>query len=208
MRTVTFSTDQVADIVNNQLVATYSNTQGDPSAGSSFSHAPGESPGPCGRGAGRQNVQTIFMTPSGEIFHVATGFLSPEDLLTETRFAIRLFDSLDWKNPTKAATQLVSQQTKRLRDIGFSTRDLQNDHPLQNIMLSGPNPSDFGMKLPSNHLFGNVSRQRMLQDGKYILKHPFVSKQRFEQNPGELVGHHKSFFGSNAAMNMLNSFGQ
>ena len=145
------------------------------------------------------------MTPGGKIFHVASGFMSPEDLVGELRFALRLFDSLDLENQSQARTQLVSAQTSRLRDMGFSSQDLQNDNPLQNIMLSGPNPSDFGMKMPGSNLFADISRQRVLQDGKYMLRNPLVSKQRFEENPGELVGHHKSFFGSNSSMNAFNS---
>jgi hypothetical protein len=208
MRTVSFSNDQVQDIIAEQFVATYTNTKGDPSAGASFSHTPHEPPGPCGRGAGRQNVQIIFMTPSGEIFHVATGFLSSEDLIEEMEFAKGLFQSLDRKNSERAGQQLVAAQTQRLKRLGFTQQELQNDNPLQEMLTAGLSPSDFGMKLPNADAFGNIQRQRTLQDAKYVLRHPLISQGEFEQDPGQLVGHHKSFFGSNSAMNVFNQTAQ
>jgi hypothetical protein len=204
MRTVSFSEDQVNRMMDQNFVATYTNTQGDPSAGMSFSHAPGEQPGMCGRGAGRQNVQTIFMTPAGGIFHVACGFLSPQDLIEEMQFAATVFESMDWKDEPMSRRQLVSAQTNRLLDKGFSPQSMQSSHPLQKMMLSGPNPGDLGMKIPGGrNMFDEIASQRILEDGKYVLRNPLISREKFEQNPGDLVGHHKSFFGSNSAMNVF-----
>ena len=51
-------------------------------------------------------------------------------------------------------------------------------------------------------MFGDIGRQRAFHDHRYAIAKPMISAQQFEQNPGELVGNHKSFFGSNSAMDM------
>ena len=94
MRTVTFSEPSVQNLLNQNFVNTFSNTRGDPTAGQSIKHRPTDPAGQCIRGNGKQNVQTLFMTPEGEIFHVATGFLSADDLQEEAKFSLKLFDEI------------------------------------------------------------------------------------------------------------------
>ena len=214
MRTVSFSNARVQKELNNQFVCCYTNTKGDPSAGASFSHAADDEPGPCGRGAGRQNVQTMFMTPDGEIYHVATGFLSPDDLLDELKFASELF-ALMKRNPQQSEKIVVEKHRQHLQKLGFSKQQITaSDNELAKMFLSGPNPQDFGMKMPTPQdfglnfggtgmdMFGDISRQRVLHDHRYVIANPLIRAQQFEQDPGELVGNHKSFFGSTSAMDM------
>lgn len=212
MRTVTFSNDKVQRLLNNDFVCCYTDTTGDPTAGASFSHAPGEQPGPCGRGAGRQNVQVIFMTPQSEIFHVATGFIEPDDLLAEARYARELFNALQPGGIQRKQTVVASHKS-RLRKLGFQPNEIAAaDNMVTDMMLGGPNPQDLGINMPAMtnfrmntpgggaNIFQDIGRQRILKDHKFVIRNPLISRDQFEANPQSLVGHHKSFFGSNAAM--------
>lgn len=203
MRTVTFSNDKVRKVLNDDFVCCYTDTTGDPTAGASFKHAPNELPGPCGRGAGRQNVQTIFTTPDGEIFHVAAGYVSPEELLDELKFAGDLFAKLTG-NSEKDKPTVVAEHTKHLKQLGFTADQIAaGDGFMTDMFLSGPNPKDLGINFPGAQgtPFQDVDRQRILRDNKFVIANPLVTRAQFEQDPGSLVGHHKSFFGTNAAMN-------
>ena len=213
MRTVSFSDNNVRTTIANRFVATHTNIRGDHTAGQSFSHSPNDAPGPCGRGAGRQNVQLLFMTPNSEIFHVATGFMSAEDLREEMSFALDVFDSLDGgsdRQRSKIASanampkqQLVALQNNRLRGLGFSSREIQYDNPMQSI-ATGFSPSDLGIKMPiQSAMFGDVARQRTLRDTKFVLRNPLIFRASFESDPAMLVGRGGSFFGSNAAMDQI-----
>lgn len=201
MRTVSFSDPTVRNTLANEFVSAYTNTQGTANTGMSFSHSPNEPPGPCGRGAGRQNVQTIFMTPRGQIYHVATGFLSPQDLREELDFAGQTHQSLQQAGANPQT--LVALQSKRMNQLGFSQPEVFNENQFQDLatMFS---PSDLGIEMPGSRLFGDVGRNRVLRDAKFVMKYPLMDHQQFEQNPALLVGHHKSFFGSNASFNGLN----
>ncbi len=213
MRTVSFSNAKLQDALNNEVVCCYTNTKGDPSAGGSFAHGPEDEPGPCGRGAGRQNVQTIFMTPAGEIFHVATGFLEADDLLEEAGFAKQLFALLQ-RSERGGKDTVVAAHLQRLKELGFSPQQIASrDHPLGDVLLSGPNPQDFGINVPTpqdfgvnfggpaGNLFGDIAKRRKLKDHKFAMTYPLITKQEFDRNPQLLVGRHSSFFGSHSALN-------
>ncbi len=204
MRTVTFSNAKVQQVLNNDFVCCYTNTKGDASAGHSFSHSPDSEPGPCGRGAGRQNVQTIFMTPDNQIFHVATGYLDPDDLLDEIKFAKGLFASIQ-RNPKRDKTTVVAAHQRQLKTLGFTANQIAApENRLTESLLSGPNPQDFGINLgPAGGIFSNISQQRVLKDHKFAISHPLITRKEFERNPQSLVGHNRSFFGSHPGMNML-----
>lgn len=215
MRTVSFSNPQLQQALNNEFLCFFTDTTGEPTAGSSFKHSPRDTAGPCGRGAGRQNVQTIFMTPDEKIFHVSSGFLSGEDLLAEAKVAKAIFDQL--RDSQRDQKELVQHaQVARLRKQGFSQKEInQGNSPLTDAFLGGPNPQDFGMNLSGgikngrgnrgnpNNFFDAISKQRILKDAQYVIANPLKSRQSFEQDPGQLVGRHKSFFGTNSSMNGL-----
>ncbi len=216
MRTVSFSHEEVQNVLNNHFVCSYTNTEGDPSAGSSFAHSPDDAPGPCGRGAGRQNVQTLFMTPAGEIFHVASGYLEPRDLLDEANFARQLFADLR-RSGKRGREVVVAAHRQRLNRLGFSNQEIAApENQFADLLLSGPNPQDFGIQMPkpqdfgmniggpAGDLFGDVARQRILKDHRFVMAHPLIPRQAFESNPQPLVGRQHSFFGSHSAMNGFN----
>ncbi|MEM7453826.1 MAG: hypothetical protein AAF456_05650 [Planctomycetota bacterium] len=208
MRTVSFSNPQVQNALNNDFVATYTNTTGDPTAGRSFSHPPEDSPGSCGFGAGKQNVQAIFMTPEGEIFHVASGFRNGERLLDEINFAKGVYASLeDASNPERTVSEL---QVARLEDLGFDSSSIERGRVgMMSMMPTGSNvdfaPQDLGIQMPSTGtgMFEDMIRQRVLNDGTFVARNPLMTRSEFDASPEKLLGNGTSFFGSHSSMNNL-----
>ena len=187
------------------------NTKGDPSAGGSFAHSPYEQPGFVQRGIGKQNVQVIFMTPTGNIFHVATGFLPTEVLASEIKlrpnYIVSWQQSLVPNSSDAAAKQkLVSFQTDRLRDRGYSQRELAIDRPSQRGFGFGP--GSLQQMVGQMSVSGGDDRQCLLRDTRYVLHNPLIHCSDFEKRPGDLVGHGKSFFGSRSGGNVTNPFGR
>ncbi len=195
MRTVSFSPNTVRSKLAQEFVCTFTNTEGTALTGGSFAHAPHDVPGHCHRGAGQQNVQVIFMTPSGNLFHVATGFLPAETLLGEIEFALSTFEMLEEtglgsQDQREAKNALIETLTKRLRDVGYSRSELAT--ALQPAVQIGPS----SVRVTSRSIAGGDARQCLLRDATYVMRHALIHYSQFEQDPGELVGHHKSFFGS------------
>lgn len=212
MRTVSFSEPRVQNLLNQNFVNTFSNTRGDPTAGKSIKHRPSDPPGQCIRGNGKQNVQTIFLTPTGEIFHVATGFLSPDDLLEESSFALQIFDQL--KNSDSDKSSFVAEKHReRLAGMGFKNSDInaQSDMARMMNMINGntrsrSNRSPIGGSSSRNSLQGiNVFQQfidrQLLEDNQFSIKYPLMSYRQLERDPTRLVGNGQSFFASSSSSN-------
>ena len=205
MRTVSFSKESVRETLKDDFVCTHSSIEGDRSAGHSLKHRPQDTPGLCGRGAGRQNVQTVFLTPNNEIFHVVTGFLDGDDLLEETRFAKRVFRELG-RRPKQAAAMVVALHTQRLRDLGFDMKEIQAPENMMSEMLATSfSPEDLGMQFgrktsgigsKNDNMFQQMNRQRILKDHRFVMNNPLLERAAFDAAPQELVGRHSSFFGS------------
>ena len=205
MRTVSFSDDKVQKSLNNNFVCTHTSTEGDPSAGKSLKHAPTDAAGLCGRGAGRQNVQTVFMTPENEIFHVVTGYLDAKDLLAEVQFADKMYDRLG-RSPKRKKETVVAMHTSRLQELGFQPKEINaSENMMSEMLATGFSPEDLGMNLSgmtrnfggrSGNMFGEMNRQRVLKDHRFVMKNPLLDRVTFDAAPQELVGHNKSFFGS------------
>lgn len=197
MRTVTFSTPQIRNTIANHFVPLNSNIEGDPLAGESIGHAPNEPPGDCIRGNGRQNVQTIFMTPDEEIFHVATGFLSPQDMMTEMEFAKELFDSLNTEDENRHDLVRKAHQDV-LTNLGSQNTQKFADEPMAEAMKGMMNFGQNG-QLPISGMgnpFQQLSNQLMTQDQRFMVKRPLIQRTDFERDPGDLVGRGKTFFSS------------
>ncbi|MCP4079597.1 MAG: hypothetical protein GY819_10090 [Planctomycetaceae bacterium] len=197
MRTVTFSTPQIRNTIANHFVPLNSNIEGDPLAGESIGHAPNEPPGDCIRGNGRQNVQTIFMTPNEEIFHVATGFLSPQDMMTEMEFAKELFDSLNTEDENRHDLVRKAHQDV-LTNLGSQNTQKFADEPMAEAMRGMINFGQNG-QMPTSGMgnpFQQLSNQLMTQDQRFMVKRPLIQRTDFERDPGDLVGRGKTFFSS------------
>ena len=143
---------------------------------------------------------------------MATGYLSPDELLEEMEFARQLYDRLH-SDPRRAKQTVVAAHEQRLKRLGFTAQQIAaSDNPLSDFRLTGPNPQDFGIDVPTprdlginagpaGELFGDIARKRMLKDHKYVMAHPLIAHDAFSADPGALVGNHRSFFGSNSSMN-------
>ena len=205
MRTGTFSTPQVKNVIAHHFVPLNSNIEGELLAGESTGHALNEPPGDCIRGNGRQNVQTIFMTPDEEIFHVATGFLAPQDILTEMQFATKLFNRLKAEDENRYDLVRTAHQDV-LQNLGSSGPmggiNGQLTESMREMMKSAQNGQMpiSGMGGMGNP-FQQLSNQFMTQDQRFMVNRPLIHRSDFERDPGELVGRGKTFFSSSKSSN-------
>jgi hypothetical protein len=157
----------VRRLLNTRFVCAWENTDGKPTPGASFAHRPRDPAPSCIRGNGEHNVQILFLTPQGEIFHVLAGYVSPKDLQEELRFALSSFDALrksaaDSREAivTKAQEDMVTQLEKR----------------------SFPGP------------LGDWERRRAVADHRFAGQYPLLPLDSYR--PEMLVGNGQSFFGS------------
>ncbi len=214
MRTVTFSDRNLQNMLNQNFVNTFNNTEGDPTAGQSIQHRPSDPAGSCIRGNGKQNVQTIFMTPAGEIFHVATGFLSSEDLFKEAQFSLDLFDEMQKNSETDLAQLVADRHRDRLRNEGFQPSDINSLSNMDRIMrmANGNGPNRSGRRsanggsgsrnsMPGMNVFQSFIEQQFLEDNQFSIKHPLMSHEQLERDPTRLVGNGQSFFASQSSGN-------
>lgn len=208
MRTVSFSDPRVQNVFNQQFVNTFTNTYGDPTAGQSVGHRPNEPAGMCIRGNGKQNIQTIFMTPVGEIFHVATGYLSADDLLVESKFALELFDNLRKQEPDSRAQRVVESHRDRLLANNLKPRSgnemselfkaATQMNPGSGNRFRGSGSKNAG---PGAGLFQSMINRQFQGDQQFSMDHPLITYQRLEQDPTTLVGNGNSFFASSSSGN-------
>lgn len=211
MRTVSFSDPKVRRLLSNNFVNTFTNTYGDSTSGLSIAHRPSDPPGPCIRGNGKQNVQTIFMTPDGEIFHVATGFLAPEDLAEEARYANSLFQEIVQQEPETVRDRVSTSHKDRLFKAGFSEQEIVSRSPFAAMMMFNPATSGNlnlmsgpGERSPGNFgspqgIFDGFIKQQFLQDNQFSIQNPLMSWQQLQNDPTTLVGRGKSFFASSGS---------
>jgi hypothetical protein len=166
---VSLSDPQVKRLLNTRFVCAWENTEGQPAAGASFAHSPRDPAPSCVRGNGEHNVQLLFLTPQGEIFHVLAGYVSPKDLQEELKFALSTFDALA-KAPTDSREGVVT----RAHD------DMVKQ--LEKRSFSGP--------------LGDWERRRAVADHRFAGQHPLLAVDSF--GPEMLVGNGQSFFGSSS----------
>ena len=206
MRTVSFCEPVVRNILNRNFVNTFTNTTGDPTAGQSIEHSPNSPSGNCIRGNGKQNVQTIFLTPAGEIFHVATGFLSGQDLANESKFALALFKEM--KKSGSDSTLVVDAHRKRLDEEGFAENEINARNPFSQMAMMGmPGSNGSGTKsmngpgktVDPQQMFGSFVKRQFLEDNQFSMRNPMMNWQQLEADPTKLVGNGKSFFSSSSS---------
>lgn len=214
MRTVSFSSAPVQEKLNSDFVCHVIDTNGDPSAGSSQAHTPEDAPGMCAEGIGNQNVQTIFLTPERNIFHTASGYRGPKQLLAELQFAQTLFEQI--RRQPQMAKQLVQTSHRRqMKDAGFSDDALNRKSSVTNPfaeMLEGlPTGSGqagrrsrafstpFDMERMNSEFFAGKTRQSRLRDYRFANEHPMIPFEQFERNPRLLVGNAATAFASGPA---------
>jgi hypothetical protein len=200
MRTVSFSSAPVRELLNSRFENSFLSSLGDSSAGSSVGHAPTDSPGSCSRGIGRQNVQCLFMTPDGRVFHASSGFRSSDDLLTELQFALKTFEAIQ-KSPDEAPAIVTQVHKQRLLDGGFSEEQIRrpanSPFALMASLSDLGRPSQAGSQLtPVDGVFAAKTRQAELADGQFMMTHPLILFAEFLKDPRQLTGNESSAFSS------------
>ncbi|MFN3190036.1 MAG: hypothetical protein ACE361_05885 [Aureliella sp.] len=208
MRTVSFSSPIVRKTLQEKFVCQLMNTTGDPSAGASIGHAPKDTPGYCTRGIGKQNVQCLFLTPRGEIFHAASGYRGPEDLQAELTFALDLYQGMH-RHPSSARQLVRDAHIKRLRAQGFSDDLITRSDPggMLMMMQSARNFADLGFAdlgsrsvgnpmEAANRVFAVKTRNSELSDGRFSVHYPLIPMSKFLEDPRILVGRESSAFQS------------
>lgn len=202
MRTVSFSSPAVRKMLQNDFVCQLINTTGDPTSGSSVGHAPRDTPGICTRGIGKQNVQCLFMTPGGEIFHAASGFRSPEDLRSELEFSLALYRSIR-KKPADSEQLVREAHIQRLRKQGFGDDVITRSDPTGMLTtmhtmrdFAGLNRSTGNPLNAMQNVFAIKGRGSELSDGRFSVHYPMMPMEEFLENPRVLVGHEASAFQS------------
>ncbi len=194
---MSLSNAKVNRLLNDKFVCAYVNTKGDPNAGESFSHRPRDPVGPCLRGNGEHNVQMITMSPAGEIFHVLSGYVGPEELLAELQFADatwreleKIDDAARRKKILIAAhekfahdleTRPFDEETTPIPGVATGLRDMQKRLAPQ-----------FGPEM--QNLMAGLTGERAALDHAFVIKHPLLPYQEYRSE--ELVGNARTFFGS------------
>lgn len=200
MRMVSFADREVQRELSPRFVLLSTNMEGKLGAGRSVGHLPKDEPGLCPPRLAHQNCQVYFLTPRLEMFHAATGFLSPADLSKEAQFAHALFATIQ-KRPKAAKETVVAAHRDYLKKQGFTDRDLAGPaDPAQRLLANG-----MGLDLPlagppnMENLFGGIERGRILRDHQYLTEYPLISLANFEQDPTPLIGHANFAFQSGDA---------
>jgi hypothetical protein len=197
MRTVSFSSPAVRKTLNDHFLCARIDTTGDPTAGASYSHAPSDPPGPCLRGNGQQNIQLIFLTPHGELFHALAGYVGPDELADELKFALATYQSLSGQRDD--GEQLVREaHARHLSRLGYSEDEIHRngEDPLGG-MLSGIAMAIAEGNTTPGKMLGGFKRGQALHDHRFAMRHALLPWKQFK--PEMLVGKGQSFFGSTSS---------
>ena len=180
MRTVSFSSDPVHDSLTDDFVCYALNTEGDPSAGSSMAHAPTDTPGHCTQGIGKQNVQCLFLTPDGEVFHTASGFQSPEELSEHLETASTLFAAIQ-ERPDHADRIVHDVHQEQLDELHTSNADSRRTARgslaqfMTQIARTGTRGGRFN-PTTVNGIFDLKTQDVAYNDNRYMVEHPLITK--------------------------------
>lgn len=165
---MTLSNKAVRSYLSRSFSCTWTNLEGEASAGSSFAHAPKDAPGRCIRGNGEHNVQMLMLTPKGELLNVVAGYVDAEDLLVEAKLATSL-----WRKVKKAKEEGRAQIVRDAHQTFLKGRT-----------------ADAGSTDP----FARFIESRIRTDHRFVARHPLMDARRFRTE--DLVGNAKTFFGS------------
>ncbi len=222
MRTVSFSSPPIQQVLSDNFICHIVNSEGDPSAGMSQAHAPTDPAGLCSPGIGSQNVQTLFLTPDGDIFHTASGFRGPEALADEIQFAGELFQGIQ-AAPELARQTIPAMQRQRMLDAGIDDRMLDADprtevaqmmnelrasvtgfghsNGMQGSLLTGMRHGRMPQQMQQlgDSIFAGKTQQARMQDYRFAVHHPMMPLDEFLDNPRSLVGNGVSAFASGSA---------
>jgi hypothetical protein len=206
MRTVSFSSEPVRRLIDEAFVCSVENSKGQASTGASFSHAPRDPAGPCLRGNGQQNVQLYFATPEGELFHVLSGFVGPEDLQRELEFALRSHWAIaNQESRQERKEALIAVHREFLKQQGHTDAEIDaagDGFASLRDLTAGFDPRDFQPErlaelAQPDAVFAKFAKVQTLSDHRFAMEHPLLPVSEFR--PEMLVGSGQSFFGSTSS---------
>lgn len=93
----------VYDLLANDFVVGWANIERENYVGLSHGYSPSQTAVGTTNCAGGRNVQLLVLSPDGVVLHALPGFWSPEDLVTELRFALQI--SRLWADPARTRAQ-------------------------------------------------------------------------------------------------------
>jgi hypothetical protein len=108
MRAVSLSNAAVQELLHDRFVCTWTDITADPNAGASHPHACTDQASDLARGLGEHNTQTLILTPDGRLLTALAGYIGPEDLLEELKFADSLWAAVHQADAS-GGKQLVAQ---------------------------------------------------------------------------------------------------
>jgi len=198
MRTVSFSSPAVQEQLNRDFVCVTSDITGRRLTGQSLKHRPSDPPGPCLRGNGAQNVQVLFLTPEGQVFHAIVGYIDGSDLLRELEFAKEI-DAGFRQTRDDPREYLRSVHRQRLESEGRGRGAA--DPATEGLAAIGSFLPPFGGRGSDAAAFANPMLDLMTQGARfqghqYCLRHPLQDWQQLDRDPAPLVGSGQTFFAS------------
>lgn len=163
----------------------------------SFSHTPREPAGPCLRGNGEHNIQLLTLTPQGEILHVLAGYVGPEELTVELKFASDTYRKLATIEDAEQRREFVADQHRRFLETiderkfeDSSVLPANAERAIAKFQEAAASFSRVAGQVPGM-TFG---RQRATADHRFAIEHPLLDVSKFRSE--KLVGKATTFFGS------------
>jgi hypothetical protein len=187
---VTLSNDAVLKFFKNYFVCGFKNIKDEPYCGRSGDHDPDSPAVLTTNGAGQHNVQLFVLSADGTVVHCLPGFWTPQDLMFEMRFALRLHKLCNDPNLTPEARRKLFRQAQ-LANVRTHPTDMMLRSHLQNFDAKAelkkkdsdfryragdyrpPLPAVKGFKHPELKTVDQVIHVRMAE-------RPFLAYERFD----------------------------
>lgn len=130
MRAVSLSQDPAFSVLKNYMVCGYKDISGEPYAGMSGRHEREGRAVNTTNGAGPHNIQMFILSSDGVVLMCLPGYWSPQDLITEVRFAAQV-DQV-WKDKSLTKAQKDQMFTKmHMAHLAQHPRGMVNRSHLQ-----------------------------------------------------------------------------
>jgi hypothetical protein len=194
---VSLSDDRVHECLRHDFECAWFNIKGESNSGASFSHAPRDPAGLCLRGNGEHNIQLLTLTPQGEIFHVLSGYVGPEELTAELEFAADTYRELAQIEDAKQRREFVTDQHRRFLET-MDERKFEDpsilpanaERTIAKFQEAASSFAGVAGQIPGM----NFGRQRATADHRFAIEHPLLDVSKFRSEM--LVGKAATFFGS------------
>lgn len=166
---MTLSDARVRRQLGKQFVCARLDTDGDAAAGESYAHGPRDAAPSCIRGNGEHNLQLLMLDGEGRMVNAVAGFIEPDDLLEELRFALDTMEALEKMPESQRSEALVERQKERAASL--------REREFEGFM-------------------GDWERRRAVADHRFVERNPYLTHDAFRIEA--MVGSAKTFFGSSS----------